>query len=176
MYGVCVWFAVFYQSAMSTDYRSTNGGPWDVSGKNADSMYGGSCVESPSRCEPECTPLASEFPAGITGYEVVLSSTTVSGLRRSCASGFTGYPVVTCDGTAFSPLEGCCKAFSSEPSVRACSSCNGTETKNCLAATCASGFVPGSFSAETLSCTPSSCDVSAVSAPINGQLGTTCES
>ena len=141
MYGVCVWFAVFYRSAMSTDYRSTNGGPWDVSGKDVSNMYGGSCVESPSQCEPECTPLASEFPAGITGYEVVLSATTVSGLRRSCASGFTGYPVVTCRyPSGFSPLEGCCNGFGAEASVETCTTCSGPGTAECTAATCAAGY------------------------------------
>ena len=131
--GLC--FAAFAFSAMSTDYRSISAGPWDVSGATTTDMYLSSCVETTSRCEPECAPLANEFPSGVAGYDVVISATTVSGLLRSCATGFSGYPVVSCDGDSFSALTGCCNA--SEPSVKACTSCNGTQMSDCTAATCA---------------------------------------
>eukprot|EP01043_Picozoa_sp_COSAG02_P078275 COSAG02_NODE_17540_length_996_cov_53.907469_1_plen_201_part_10 len=166
-------FVVFDMSAMSRDYRSSVGGPWYVSTATTTNMYRSSCVETASRCEPECTPLVNEFAAGLVGYDVVISAATVSGLRRSCATGFSGYPVVSCDGDSFSPLTGCCNA--SEPSVKACTSCNGTEMSDCTAATCEVGFVPGSFSTEFFNCTAIvSCDVSEISAPINGQLGSVC--
>eukprot|EP01044_Picomonas_judraskeda_P019834 COSAG03_NODE_4270_length_1614_cov_1.907591_1_plen_344_part_10 len=127
-------YRTFYSSAMSTDYRPENGGPWDVTGVNGDhgtyfQMYSGNgpC----SSCEPECEALAAQFPSGVVGYDVDTSATTVSGLRRSCADGYVGYPVVVCDGAEFSPLTGCCNDFSSEPSVGVCTSCTGTSVADC---------------------------------------------
>ena len=76
---------MFKQSAMSIDYQ---GNPWDVSGVDTRSMYGGSCVNTPSRCEVSCAAFDATFPTTPTGYSIANpSGTTASGLGvRRCAA------------------------------------------------------------------------------------------
>jgi surface protein len=103
---------MFSSSAMSTDLRTTAGGPWDVTGINTGNMYRNSCATSghnaPARagypvCESTCAP----FEVTPAGYTIANpSGTTISGLgaRRCDARGYN--PTVRCVGGSFH-VSGC---------------------------------------------------------------------
>lgn len=93
---------VFYRSAMSTDMRPTNDGPWAIaSTASISSMYSDNCVFTAWRCLPTCNAFGSTFPTTPTGYRVGNPTWSINAnlLQISCGVGYEGRATVECPGS-----------------------------------------------------------------------------
>ena len=54
---------------MATDFRAP-AGPWAMTGVNQGHMYRNSCLNTPAKCEAQCTPFSATFDAIPDGYVI----------------------------------------------------------------------------------------------------------